>query len=221
MGDLILSLVEENYIKAIYHLENEVKGDVSTNAISDEVKTKPSSVTDMVQVLAEKGLLVYRKYKGVHLTKKGKSAAMKVIRKHRLWETFLVEKLNFQWDEVHDIAEQLEHIHSDALVDRLDDFLGNPEYDPHGDPIPDADGNLKSRNKKVLSHIAENEVVICIGVKESGADFLRYLDKRNINIGTEIKVLGKEFDGSMDLLVNSKPFSVSEQVAGNLYVQHT
>lgn len=215
----MLTYAEENYLKTIFHLQNETDGDVSTNAISEEIKTKPSSVTDMIKVLAEKKLLNYVKYKGVQLTEKGRASAMKVVRKHRLWETFLVEKLHFKWDEVHDIAEQLEHIHSDVLVDRLDDFLGNPKYDPHGDPIPDAEGNLKLQNKKVLAKAAVGVKLICVGVKNSEAEFLQYLSKREINIGTEIQILDKEFDGSVEIQVQGTAFSVSDRVANNLYVR--
>jgi len=139
----MFTLSEENYLKAIYHLENDSKGDISTNAIAVKMKTKPSSATDMVQKLAEKKVVSYQKYKGTFLTKKGKLIATNVIRKHRLWEVFLVEKLNFQWDEVHDIAEQLEHIKSDELIKRLDAFLDYPDFDPHGDPIPDINGIIK------------------------------------------------------------------------------
>lgn len=215
----MLTYAEENYLKTIFHLQNETDGDVSTNAISEEIKTKPSSVTDMIKVLAEKKLLNYVKYKGVQLTEEGRASAMKVVRKHRLWETFLVEKLHFKWDEVHDIAEQLEHIHSDVLVDKLDDFLGNPKHDPHGDPIPDADGNLKLQNKKVLAKAPVGVKLICVGVKNSEAEFLQYLSKREINIGTEIQILDKEFDGSVEIQVQDTAFSVSDRVANNLYVR--
>ena len=137
------SLAEENYIKSIYHLQQEVGKEVSTNAIADMMETKPSSVTDMVQKLADKKVLSYRKYKGAKLTADGEIIAANIIRKHRLWEVFLVDKLKFHWDEVHEIAEQLEHVQSDELIKRLDAFLGSPAFDPHGDPIPDAQGNFK------------------------------------------------------------------------------
>jgi DtxR family Mn-dependent transcriptional regulator len=163
----MFTLAEENYLKAIFHLENDNKAEVSTNAIAIKMNTKPSSATDMVQKLAEKKVVSYQKYKGAFLTKKGKKIAANVIRKHRLWEVFLVEKLNFQWDEVHDIAEQLEHIKSDELIERLDKFLDQPNFDPHGDPIPDKNGLIKPSDKKLLSELKENEKGICVGVKES------------------------------------------------------
>lgn len=215
-----MTLAEENYLKAIFHLELEYEGEIGTNAIAESLETKPSSVTDMVQKLAEKQMLIYKPYKGAQLTEKGKKIAAGVIRKHRLWEVFLVEKLNFQWDEVHEIAEQLEHIKSDDLITRLDNFLGNPDFDPHGDPIPDKHGVLKRTEKKLLSILEKNQSGVCVGVKESSGEFLKYLDKKKIGIGTKIKVLGKEFfDGSMIISVGNEQFFISKQIAENLYVQ--
>jgi DtxR family transcriptional regulator, Mn-dependent transcriptional regulator len=211
---------EENYLKAIYHLEHEFQGEVSTNAISERMETKPSSVTDMVQKLAEKKVLSYKKYKGTILTPKGKKIAANIIRKHRLWEVFLVEKLKFQWDEVHEIAEQLEHIQSDELIERLDKFLGSPDFDPHGDPIPDPDGYVKNTEKKLLSELQKNQRGVCVGVKETTPDFLQYLDKKKISIGTKITVLGKEFfDGSMVIQVGKDQFFISKKIGDNLFIQ--
>lgn len=215
-----MTLAEENYLKAIFHLELHLGSEISTNAIADRMDTKPSSVTDMVQKLAEKNMLVYRRYKGVQLTSEGKKLAANVVRKHRLWEVFLVDKLKFHWDEVHEIAEQLEHIQSEELIIRLDDFLGNPDFDPHGDPIPDENGILKRTEKKLLSEMDKNQQGVCVGVKESSPEFLQYLDKKKISIGTKIKVLGKEFfDGSMVIQVGKDQFFVSHKIAENLYVQ--
>jgi len=214
------SLAEENYLKTIFHLEQSAKGDVSTNAISDKMETKPSSVTDMVQKLAEKKLLAYKKYKGTQLTAAGKKVAANVIRKHRLWEVFLVEKLDFHWDEVHEIAEQLEHIHSNELISRLDKYLGHPDFDPHGDPIPDRHGNIKPTEKKLLSEAKKGQRGVCVGVKESSTEFLQYLDKKHISIGTKIQILGKEFfDDSMIIQVGRDQFFISKQIAENLYIQ--
>ena len=215
-----MTLAEENYLKAIFHLEYESEGEVSTNAIAERMETKPSSVTDMVQKLGEKDLLVYKRYKGVQLTEEGRKLAAYVIRKHRLWEVFLVDKLNFHWDEVHEIAEQLEHIQSEELIIRLNAYLGNPDFDPHGDPIPDENGILKRTEKKLLSDLDKNQYGICVGVKESNADFLQYLDKKKISIGTKILVLGKEFfDGSMIIRVGENQFFISIKIAENLFVQ--
>ena len=216
----MFTLAEEDYLKTIFHLEHDGKGEVSTNAIAESIATKPSSVTDMVQKLAEKKLLTYKRYKGVQLTAEGKKVAANVIRKHRLWEVFLVEKLNFHWDQVHDIAEQLEHIQSEELIVRLDKFLGSPDFDPHGDPIPDQHGVLKRTEKKLLSELEKNQQGVCVGVKESSTEFLQYLDKKKISIGTKITVLGKEFfDGSMIIQVGNEQFFISHKIAENLFVQ--
>jgi len=213
------SLAEENYLKAIYHLSQECKSGVSTNSIAEKMETKPSSVTDMMQKLAEKNVLTYIKYKGVILTETGKKIAANIIRKHRLWEVFLVEKLNFQWDEVHEIAEQLEHIKSQELIAKLDEFLGQPEFDPHGDPIPDKHGNMKPTEKKLLSEMEKNQHGVCVGVKESSAEFLQYLDKRKIGIGSKITVLGKEFfDESMMIQIGENQLFISNKISNNLYI---
>ncbi|MBV1924077.1 MAG: metal-dependent transcriptional regulator [Flavobacteriaceae bacterium] len=214
------SLAEENYLKTIFHLEKECEGGVSTNAIAVKMDTKPSSVTDMVQKLAEKEVLLYKKYKGTQLTKTGKKIAANVIRKHRLWEVFLVEILNFPWDEVHEIAEQLEHVKSDELISRLDKYLDFPDFDPHGDPIPDKHGKIKPSEKKLLSDLEKNQRGICVGVKESNSEFLQYLDKRKIAIGSKIKVLGKEFfDGSMMIQVGRNQLFISKIIADNIYLK--
>tara|TARA_R110000772_G_scaffold46819_7_gene106969 strand:- start:26 stop:682 length:657 start_codon:yes stop_codon:yes gene_type:complete len=216
----MFTLAEENYLKAIYHLEFKFQGAVSTNAIAEKLEAKASSVTDMVQKLAEKRVVSYTKYKGTHLTPEGRKTAAKVVRKHRLWEVFLVDKLDFQWDEVHEIAEQLEHIKSDELIVRLDKYLGSPEFDPHGDPIPDKHGNIKKTKKRLLAEIEKNQQGICVGVKESSAEYLRYLDKKKIGIGSEITVVSKEyFDGSMIIEVGKDQFYISKKIAENLYVQ--
>nr|WP_315142937.1 metal-dependent transcriptional regulator [uncultured Flavobacterium sp.] len=211
---------EENYLKAIYHLTVQLEAEVPTNAIAEMMETKASSVTDMLKKLADKALINYIKYQGVSLTEKGTHAAKMIVRKHRLWEVFLVEKLAFTWDEVHDIAEQLEHIKSEKLINKLDDFLGNPTEDPHGDPIPDAQGKITKTEKLLLSELVESETAICVGVKDSSADFLQYLNKQKIALGAVIKVLGREnFDASLHLIINDTPLTVSSKIAGNLYVK--
>ena len=211
---------EENYLKAIYHLSNHGSISVSTNAIAEKMETKASSVTDMVKKLSEKHLVDYIKYKGVKLTLEGIKVATTVIRKHRLWEVFLVNKLNFSWDEVHDVAEQLEHINSDKLINELDAFLEFPTHDPHGDPIPDKDGNINKLNKVKLSSLKENQESELLSVKDSSDAFLRYLNKRNITIGDIIKVLSIEpFDNSIKIQINKTEFMISENVAENLYLK--
>lgn len=216
----MITLSEENYLKTIFHLETREGTVVSTNAIAEKIESKASSVTDMVKKLAEKDYVNYKKYQGVSLTRKGRDTAVSIIRKHRLWETFLVNKLNFSWDEVHDVAEQLEHIKSEKLINELDIFLGFPTHDPHGDPIPDKDGNIQKLNKVPLSEFKEQQKSTLISVKDSSDDFLRYLDKHNIKIGDSIKVLNIEpFDKSLKVEVNNTEMVLSDQVAENLYLK--
>lgn len=217
----MLSKSEENYLKAIFHLSVKSEKGISTNAIAQQLDTKASSVTDMVKKLAEKELVFYKKYQGVTLTNSGENVAANVIRKHRLWEVLLVDKLNFNWDEVHDVAEQLEHIHSEKLINELDAFLGHPTHDPHGDPIPDKEGNINFSEKELLSVIATDKVAVCVGVKDTSSDFLRYLDKQGIALGKEIKVLEKEaFDNSMSVQIDGNTFAISQQISNNIYVKH-
>ena len=216
------SLSEENYLKAIYHLEQGTASEVSTNAIADRMQTKASSVTDMIKKLADKQLLTYIKYKGVSLTESGQRTALRIIRKHRLWEVFLVEKLNFKWHQVHDLAEQLEHIQSADLVDRLDHFLGHPQYDPHGDPIPDANGNITTRQKKLLGQLDAGQCAVCIGVKSASDDFLKYLSKNNIGIGTQLEVQKTEdFTGALTVVVDKTPLFLTKEIANSIYVTLT
>jgi DtxR family Mn-dependent transcriptional regulator len=210
---------EENYLKAIYHLGRMNPGVISTNSIAEEMQTKPSSVTDMVKRLAEKGFLNYRRYQGVSLSEQGTLKALMIIRKHRLWETFLVEKMNFSWDEVHEIAEQLEHIQSEKLIDELDRFLAFPKVDPHGDPIPDKNGELEPQKSKLLSSLEINTSGVCIGVRDSSSSFLRYLDKNHIALGDLIHVVEKEdFDDSIRVQIGSRNLQLSYAIASNLIV---
>jgi DtxR family Mn-dependent transcriptional regulator len=154
------------------------------------------------------------------LTNKGKLTAKMIVRKHRLWEVFLVEKLNFPWDEVHDLAEQLEHIKSEKLINKLDDFLGNPTEDPHGDPIPNAKGQIITIEKQLLSELSENQTGICVGVQDSSAEFLKYLDKQEIALGSRIEIIEKEtFDSSLKIKLDSKELTISNKIAGNLFVK--
>ena len=215
-----MTFSEENYLKTIYHLTTSSDTEISTNAIAEMMVTKASSVTDMLKKLAEKGLVNYKKYQGVSLTENGKLAAKMIVRKHRLWEVFLVKKLDFSWDEVHDIAEQLEHIKSEKLINKLDDFLGNPTEDPHGDPIPDAKGKILKIEKLLLSELNENQIGICVGVKDSSAEFLKYLDKNKIALGISIKVNAIEaFDLSLNVKINEINFIISKKIAENIFVK--
>jgi DtxR family Mn-dependent transcriptional regulator len=216
----MLSYAEENYLKTIYHLSHQGMIEVSTNAIADTLNTKPASVSDMLKKLSNKELINYVKYQGVTLSPFGRSQALQIVRKHRLWEVFLFQKLKFNWDEVHEIAEQLEHIRSNVLIERLDGFLGFPEFDPHGDPIPDENGNIKSRPKLPLIDLLLNQQGVIIGVKETSALFLQYLDKLGLQIGGKVKVLDRvPYDGSMEVLLdNKKTMILSREVAENIFI---
>ncbi|AZJ33261.1 metal-dependent transcriptional regulator [Tenacibaculum mesophilum] len=216
----MFSQSEENYIKTMYHLAADYKKGISTNAIAKKLDTKASSVTDMVKKLSEKNVVSYKKYQGVTLTDFGKKIAANIVRKHRLWEVFLVDKLNFSWDEVHEVAEQLEHIKSPKLINELDAFLDYPKRDPHGDPIPDKEGNLQIIEKSLLSTLKKNEIGVCVGVDDSSSEFLRFLDKQEIALGKQIKVVEKEpFDGSLVIEMDGKTLTVSNKIASNLYIQ--
>ena len=210
---------EEDYLKALYHLEMEFDS-VSTNSIADYLDMKPSSVTDMLKKLAEKKFINYQKYKGTSLTKKGKLIALTIIRKHRLWETFLVDKLGFGWDQVHIIAEQLEHIKSEELIENLDNFLGNPKYDPHGDPIPNKDGEIEKMNQKLLVELKASQKGIITGVKKGTASLLNYLDKEKVKLGDSIKVTEiLEFDGTYIVEINKRKLTFSEKICQNLLLE--
>ncbi len=211
---------EENYLKVIYHLSQSQKKGVTTNAIARMIDSKASSVTDMIKKLADKNLIEYQKYQGVSLTPQGLHAAKMIVRKHRLWEVFLVDKLNFSWDEVHELAEELEHINSEKLIDRLDAFLGNPTEDPHGDPIPNAKGEIKNVDKKLLSETKINQKSICVGVRETSSEFLKYLNKQQIALGSEFEIIDREtFDDSITVSVNGNILTFSNKIASNLYVK--
>jgi DtxR family Mn-dependent transcriptional regulator len=217
---LMHSFTEENYLKAIYHLSEGNVMAVSTNQIAEMTSTKAASVTDMLKKLAEKKLINYIKYQGVTLTVSGVHAAVNIIRKHRLWEVFLVEKLGFKWDEVHDIAEELEHINSDTLINRLDDFLGNPVADPHGDPIPDRSGLIKHKKLVKISDMQPGESGTVSGVSEHSSLFLKLLEKMGLTLGAKIIISELiEFDGSIMLTIDQKTErTISREVAKNILV---
>ena len=212
---------EENYIKSIYHLQQET-GLVNTNSLATEMQTRPASVTDMLKKLKIKKILQYERYKGFKLNEAGKKAALDVVRKHRLWEFFLVEKLKFDWDKVHPIAEELEHISSDELIQRLDNFLGNPLFDPHGDPIPDKNGKIPVISQQSLSDIPLKKTVTVSSVTNQSAQMLEMLKHYNIVLGTQIMVLKHfEFDGSLEIKVlKQSACIISEQIAKNVFVHY-
>jgi DtxR family transcriptional regulator, Mn-dependent transcriptional regulator len=218
----MLSLTEENYLKAIYHLSEDGASGVSTSEIAEAMQTRAASVTDMIKRLWSKGLISYEKYHGVQITRQGKADALNVIRKHRLWETFLVNKLGFSWGEVHEVAEQLEHIQSPLLIEKLEVFLGHPLQDPHGHPIPDKHGKIKEVKKQPLSNIGKgNHGKVC-SVTDSSSSFLQYLDKIGIGIGSVLEVQEKEaFDGSLEIIVDGKKkASLSQEASQNILVSY-
>jgi DtxR family Mn-dependent transcriptional regulator len=218
---MLVSYTEENYLKAIFALSRLYnEQEVSTNQISDHLKNKAASVTDMLKRLADKKLIDYKPYKGVKLTEKGKKTAVKVIRKHRLWEVFLVEKLNFKWDEVHDIAEQLEHVDSDKLIEKLDTFLGKPKADPHGDPIPDASGKFSVQRSVALSDASKRSVLIVTGVSDHSTEFLQFLSNSGIGLGNQIKIEEQNsYDRSVTIKINNKRLFLSHKAASNILVE--
>lgn len=214
------SYTEENYLKAIFKIAENADENVSTNAIAEKLGTKASSVTEMLKKLADKELVVYEKYQGVKLTETGEKIAIQIIRKHRLWEYFLVNTLAFKWDEVHEIAEELEHINSDALIDKLDSFLGFPQYDPHGDPIPNKEGLFNKHQSLPLSTFQAHEKVLITGVIDHSAAFLQYLAAINLSLGSYLEIEDiANFDKSFTILLNQeKQIFLSYQVAKNLLV---
>ncbi|HOZ50960.1 MAG TPA: metal-dependent transcriptional regulator [Chitinophagaceae bacterium] len=215
-----LTYTEENYIKSIYHLGCESSSqETSTNTIAEYLLIKPATVTSMLKRLREKEVITYQRYGKVQLTKVGTDIALQIIRKHRLWEVFLVEKLSFKWDEVHEVAEQLEHIQSEKLINKLEAFLEFPTHDPHGDPIPDIKGKVKNISKITLSQANIGKVYQVVAVKDSSSEFLHYLMQLHITLATPIKIIKKiEFDNSLNILVNKKEINVSEKFANNIFI---
>ena len=190
---------------------------VNTNALSDSMHTTPASTNDMVKRLAQKKLIDHQKYRGASLLPSGKEIALKIIRKHRLWEVFLVEKLDFKWDEVHEIAEQLEHIQSPILIERLDEFLGRPTIDPHGDPIPDKHGEMKQTVKAPISDLEVGTKGLIVAVSNDDSGLLQHLDAIGIKMGAKIHIANRmEFDGSVAVKVDEQ----KEQFISNIIAQN-
>lgn len=213
------STAEENYIKEIYHLQ-QTEGNVPTNDIAASLQTKPASVTDMLQKLEAKGLLDYQKYYGVKLTTSGLKLALSIIRRHRLWECFLVQHLQFGWDEVHDIAEQLEHIKSDKLIEHLDFYMGHPKFDPHGDPIPDKKGNMEAQQQTNLLETKLGMIYEVCAVTDQSTALLEMLRQKQLQIGARIEVKNLfPFDNSMELKAGETTINISEQLAKHLFVK--
>ena len=218
---MAISFTEENYLKVIHRLSEATQEDISTNAVAEQMQTKAASVTDMLRKLADKGWVNYQKYQGVRLSPTGEKIALSIVRKHRLWELFLVEKMGFNWDEVHEIAEQLEHIESDELVNKLDEYLGFPKTDPHGDPIPNKDGILPELAYSQLSEIKANKTCKLMGVAQDSTVFLQLLTKLNLSLGAKLDIQEiNEFDRSIFVSINdTAPIFISHEVAKNILVK--
>lgn len=212
---------EENYIKSIYHLQ-QAKATVMTNELADHLQSSPASITDMLKKLNTRKIVHYRPYRGFRLTQQGNKVALGIIRRHRLWEYFLAEKLNFSWDEVHEVAEQLEHVSSKKLIDKLDEYLGFPKFDPHGDPIPDMNGKIEPIKQVTLCEWPIHEKSIVVQVMDQSTDQLSLLQQKKINIGSRIEILKKnEFDGSMEIRIEKEnPVSISDQLSKTILVSH-
>jgi DtxR family Mn-dependent transcriptional regulator len=215
------SASKENYLKAIFHLQTQ-DGVVTTNELAEELQTRAASVTDMLKKLKDQKLLMYEKYKGFRLSSEGRKVAIQIIRKHRLWEYFLVEKLQFGWDEVHEIAEELEHISSKKLIDRLDEYLGFPKADPHGDPIPDSNGKFERVEQVSLLELPLNKTAEISSVTNQSSEILELLRHKNLAIGTKLEVKKKfSFDSSLEIKIKNQPaVTISMEVAKNIFVRY-
>ena len=217
----MLSFTEENYLKAIVQLTifESTKREVGVNKLASCLDVKPATVTDMVKKLNAKKLVNYKKYGKVSLTKKGRKSGMMVIRRHRLWETFLQIKLNFSWDEVHDLAEELEHVYSEKLINRLDEFLDFPSFDPHGDAIPNADGEIFIPFRKILSEAKVGEIVKIIAVKNNTKEFLNYVDKIGVFINDKITIESKDnFNSLTTINIKGELHVVSPRFTDNIFI---
>lgn len=214
-----LSYTEENYLKAIFKISEDHSGEAGTNELATDLSVKPASVTEMLKKLKEKKLVNYEKYGKIQLTKTGKTLAIDVVRKHRLWETFLYDKLGFNWDEVHEIAEEMEHIRSKKLIEKLDQFLDFPKYNPHGDPIPNVDGIFKKQSQKSLTEAAVGEKCKMVAVKDNSGTFLRYVADLGLGLEDEINVISRhDFDGLTTIEIKNKVVSVSQKFTDNIFV---
>jgi DtxR family Mn-dependent transcriptional regulator len=216
-----LTITEENYLKAIFKLSEKNTRNISTNNIAAEIKTTAASVSDMIRKLSDKKLVNYEKYYGVQLTDKGRKTAISLIRRHRLWEVFLVEKLKFNWDQVHEVAEELEHVSSPLLITRLNAFLDSPRFDPHGDPIPDENGKITYHEETTLDQLKPREKAIVMNVEDQSPAFLQYLDKNNLTLKSKLEIIScNDYDSSMTIRVNNADtIFISEKVGKNLVVK--
>lgn len=210
----------ENYLKAIFHLAQKNDNEINTTDIAQALSVRMSSVNNMVKKLAEQGYLVYEKYKPLNITEKGKKEAALIIRKHRLTEMYLVEKMGFGWEEVHEIAEQIEHIKSPLFFERIDAILGHPKTDPHGSPIPDKDGNINFYNYTLLSDCKKGETVIIKALKDSTEAFLKFLNTKKLSLETTLKIKNIEsFDNSFLVSYDNQEEVFSDIVCSKLWIE--
>jgi len=218
---LNFSASEENYLKTIYHLQTK-DDNVTTNELAEKLQARPASITDMMKKLKTRKLVNYQPYQGFRLTPEGKRVALGIIRRHRLWEYFLAEKLNFNWDEVHEVAEQLEHVSSKKLIDKLDEFLEFPRFDPHGDPIPDTYGRIEPGKQVCLTELPLNKPAKISHITDQSALLLEHLHEKKINIGTLVVVKRKfSYDDSLEIKLDNKHvITISDQLAKNIFVKH-
>ncbi|HEX3167651.1 MAG TPA: metal-dependent transcriptional regulator [Chitinophagaceae bacterium] len=217
---LNFSTSEENYLKTIFHLQTK-EDNVSTNELAEKLQAKPASITDMMKKLKTRKLVNYQPYQGFRLTPDGKKVALSIIRRHRLWEYFLAEKLKFNWDEVHEIAEQMEHVSSKKLIDKLDEYLGYPKFDPHGDPIPDTNGKMETGKQVNLSDLPVDKPAKVCFIANQTELLMEHLNEKKMNIGVSIVVKRKfSYDDSLEIKLDNKVLTISDQLAKNIFVRH-
>lgn len=217
----MLTITEENYLKALLHLSSSDQDHIGVgiNQLAERLNVRPATVNNMVKRLRDKDLVEYERYGKINLTQQGRELGVQIIRKHRLWETFLFTKLDFSWDEVHEVAEQLEHIQSEKLIEKLDKFLEYPRFDPHGDEIPSKNGAYQIKEKKTLADCLPGTSCKVISVKDNDTDFLQHVDSLGIGINSDVEILSRfSFDGTLSLKVNNENVSVSRKVAENIYI---
>lgn len=216
----MVTFTEENYLKSIYTLNADRSDkELGTNELAGHLAISPATVSSMLQKLKDRNFISYKKYGGISLLEEGEKIAVSVIRKHRLWETFLVEKMDFTWDEIHEVAEQLEHIQSTKLIDQLDKLLGYPEYDPHGDPIPKVNGEIRERHKITLDKGEMEKSLLMVGVKNDSPAFLQHITRLGLVVKSKIVIkVRHDFDGSFEVEIDGVSQMMSQKVAENIYV---
>ena len=218
---LNFSTSEENYLKTIYHLQTK-DDNVTTNELAEKLHAKPASITDMMKKLKTRKLVNYQPYQGFRLTSEGRKVALGIIRRHRLWEYFLAEKLKFSWEEVHEVAEQLEHVSSKKLIDKLDEFLAYPKFDPHGDPIPDTDGRMEPSKQISLSDMPVNKPAKICYIANQSELLLEHLQEKKIKLGATVILKRKfSYDDSLEIKLDNKiMLTISSELGKHIFVKH-